>query len=1004
METSEPDDRVVDLLLKAAFRAPSPAPLLSGPAPADAVLVSPRYRLGGEIGRGGVGIVLRGRDVELERDVAIKILKPEHLHHAGLTRRLIEEAQIGGQLEHPGIVPVHEFGRAPDGRPFFAMKLIQGRTLAELLKERRDPSDGRARWLAVFEQICQTVAYAHSRGVIHRDLKPANVILGAFGEVQVADWGLAIVAGRADLEPGAVLGTLAYMPPEQARGESERVDARSDVFALGATLCEILSGAPPYVGDSTTAFDAARTADLAPALARLHGCGADSELVELAKRCLAAAPQARPSHAGEVAEAVARHRAALQERARAAELAATAAQARALEERRARRLTAALAATVVVAVLAGGTVFLKSERDRRDRQEQAAQPVRDAIGRARELAAAARRDPPDAVGSRQAALAAADGALAAASAGDPGRALRDEATALRVELAAEVVRAEEAAATHARDAAALQRLGLVAGKMGAWGWDEVDVAFEQAFRDWGLDFTAMTDEQVIARLKSCTDPVGMCDFLLAWMGARATVAEGEEPRDFERMMNAMQLADPDPWRVRIRGAIPYRVGELVELVDDPRIWTVEPRTIAFLGSILGRTQFGDYRGDAVRFFRAAADRLPREFMIHLDLAGWLVDGPSPEWEDALGYASAAVAIEPDVSSAWLVLGMARSGVGDFDGATAALERALELEPRSSEARGAKAMSDLRCGRIDAALQTLRGASAEAAATDDLRFGLALAQLYAGDVSDARDGLVALLRSPHELESVARTADLLRTMGEAAAAEPALRDTLRLTNRTTTPFNVILSLRSALVRAVDALGRYEDELDELRVTEQLLGSRASLAASFDRAAGLARLQEALPDFQSGARGAESPVEAARVALLLLQRDVPALASELWSEAIAADEAAVVAAEPDARVDAARAALRAAAGEGEDAADLDAAARARHRGLAQRHLEAELRAAIDLAASDATARVRPSIDRLLREPALLAVRDPTRRALLPAEEAQAWEAFFAAARSALRRVRG
>src|SRR5262249_34124465 len=145
-----------------------------------------------------------------------------------------------------------------DGRPFFAMKLVKGRTLAELLEARRDPADDLPRFLDVFEQVCRTVAYAHSRGVIHRDLKPSNVMVGAFGEVQVMDWGLARAlaegpaaepaapAGgtvirtvpadtpRTPSQAGQVLGTPGYMAPEQARGEVELVDQRADVFGLGA--------------------------------------------------------------------------------------------------------------------------------------------------------------------------------------------------------------------------------------------------------------------------------------------------------------------------------------------------------------------------------------------------------------------------------------------------------------------------------------------------------------------------------------------------------------------------------------------------------------------------------------------------------------------------------------------------------------------------------------------------------------------------------------------------
>src|SRR5262249_39077870 len=147
-----------------------------------------------------------------------------------------------------------------------AMKLIEGRTLAELLRQRASPEDDLPHWLGVFETVCQTLAYAHSQGVIHRDLKPHNVMVGAFGEAQVMDWGLARVLGTPDpgqaadgcaetktpweqlTQSGEVMGTPAYMPPEQARGERGCVNQRSDVFGLGAILCEILTGRPPFDG------------------------------------------------------------------------------------------------------------------------------------------------------------------------------------------------------------------------------------------------------------------------------------------------------------------------------------------------------------------------------------------------------------------------------------------------------------------------------------------------------------------------------------------------------------------------------------------------------------------------------------------------------------------------------------------------------------------------------------------------------------------------------------
>ncbi len=158
-----------------------------------------RYRIDGEIGHGGIGSVKRGYDPRMGRDIAIKVLLEKHAGNVELKRRFVEEAQIGGQLQHPDVVPVYELGQSPDQRPYFTMKLVKGQTLATQLAKRATPQDNLPRFLTIFEQVCQTVAYAHARRVIHRDLKPSNVIVGSFGEVQVTDWGLAKVQPLAKL-------------------------------------------------------------------------------------------------------------------------------------------------------------------------------------------------------------------------------------------------------------------------------------------------------------------------------------------------------------------------------------------------------------------------------------------------------------------------------------------------------------------------------------------------------------------------------------------------------------------------------------------------------------------------------------------------------------------------------------------------------------------------------------------------------------------------------------
>jgi hypothetical protein len=291
-----------------------------------------------------MGVVWRCRDHGLRRDLAMKILLDEHRERPEFHRRFLNEARVLGQMEHPGIVPIHQVGALPDGRPFFVMKLVKGHTLAELLAKE---GPGAARWLGVFEAICQAVGYAHSQGVIHRDLKPSNVMVGEFGEVQVMDWGIAKgLAGPAPAteptdgtaapaaaerlqptaaevsrtQPGRALGTWAYVPPEQASGQLEKIDRRADVFSLGAVLCQLLTGQPPYVGTSEAIIPMALQGQLADCFARLDGCGAEPELVALARRCLAKDPAERPADAGEVAATVAAFRAAAEDRARKAEL------------------------------------------------------------------------------------------------------------------------------------------------------------------------------------------------------------------------------------------------------------------------------------------------------------------------------------------------------------------------------------------------------------------------------------------------------------------------------------------------------------------------------------------------------------------------------------------------------------------------------------------------------------------------------------------------------------
>lgn len=239
------------------------------------------------LGRGGMGSVYLARDRQLDRLVALKVVGTP-LAPAGMAERLVREAKILAQLEHPGIVPVHDVGRVPDGRTFYTMKLVRGRRLDAVLSE----SPTLAELLQIFERICDAVEFAHAHGVIHRDLKPENVMVGSFGEVLVMDWGVAKVRREAELlgegrealaslgsqartGAGVVLGTPGYMAPEQAKGDALLADERSDVFALGAILSFLLAAMGTIPRPLTAIAHKATAVEPADRYQRVEGLSSD---------------------------------------------------------------------------------------------------------------------------------------------------------------------------------------------------------------------------------------------------------------------------------------------------------------------------------------------------------------------------------------------------------------------------------------------------------------------------------------------------------------------------------------------------------------------------------------------------------------------------------------------------------------------------------------------------------------------------------------------------------
>ena len=723
---------------------PSEAVTDAGPPPAP-----PGYELLEEVGRGGMGVVYRAREVALNRHVAVKALQPRFPAGGAAAARFLEEAQITGQLQHPGIPPVHHVGTLPDGRPFLVMKLIKGSTLEEFLKERADPAADRGRLLAVFEQVCQAVACAHARKVIHRDLKPANVMVGSFGEVQVMDWGLAKLltapAARTEApddpppgatvirtlrdsegsftQAGSVLGTPAFMPPEQAGGEADKIDERADVFGLGAILCVILTGKPPFVAkDSEAVRLLAIRGQLGECLARLDGCGAEPGLVALAKRCLAADPGDRPHDAGEVARAVADLRAAADERARRAELEqvraegeARAAEVRVAEQRKRRKVQAALwLAFTALVVLAGAFAWWQDKQaaerraeqarvdgeraaDRAARQSRTAASVSEALVDARQRIAESwsLADFPDRMrAGTDAAAAAVRRAEGFAASGDPTPDVLAELAVVRT-AAADLERHTALITDFARSQhqyASERFEGGDAGNSGAGAAAASIARDHEALRRFGLDPLNGPEDELARVIADSRIRDSLLGILLRW---QYHSPDPSTKRRLGRVIGATR---------RVCGGAYARWQDLLDQKDVPGLvaFAASPDALTFnakLVAALGRDLRVYNQWAATRdLLRTAVDRYPHDVWLHFDLALACQWSQPPDRHEALCHYSMASVQEPNSAFFHHRLGGIYATLGALDQAEAAYRKGISLSPTAAVLHGS--LGDVLMGKRD----------------------------------------------------------------------------------------------------------------------------------------------------------------------------------------------------------------------------------------------------------------------------------------------------------------
>jgi serine/threonine-protein kinase len=944
------------------------------PAPADR---SARLQLLGEIAHGGMGVVLKGRDVDIGRDLAVKVLLDDHRDNSDLVRRFIEEAQIAGQLQHPGVVPVYELGTFADRRPYFVMKLVKGRTLATLLDARNDPAEDLPRFLSIFESVCQTVAYAHARGVIHRDLKPSNVMVGSFGEVQVMDWGLAkvlsqggvadeqtpvaeadasvIQTARADSDAsraGSVLGTPAYMSPEQARGDINHVDRRSDVFGLGSILCEILTGEPAFTSRDTGAIlrKAAR-AELTGAFARLQSCGVDPELVALARDSLAAGRDDRPRDAAVVAERLTSYLTGMQERLRAAQIAraeeraraeearrtAEAAEARARAERRARRLTAALAASVVALIGIGGGGYAVLQHQRAERRAAASKAINEALEEAAALHGQARSAPVGDVARWTEALAVARRARDLLQQGEADEMLKNRVGTFHSVLEREQADAVERARQAEADRTLLARLETIRIDLGEHlDPKRTDAEYAATFRNLGLDVDRLDPRKLGAALAGRTASIEIAADLDDWAFVRRIARRNEE--GWQRLIAAASAVDPNPRRAELwsrfqqgdRAGLERLTVEAIEQTDKP------PATLVLLARALGA--LGSHER-AAEVLRVAWRRHPADFWINFELGTptkWVLildplDRPS---EEPLRYITAAVAIRPASAAAHHRLGVIlASQYRKFDESIAEHREAIRLKPDYVPAYNSLGFSLQELGRRREAIAAWRE---------------------------------AVRRDPTYAPAWFWLGRFLLLEGEFAAAADALRQ-----------------------------------------AHQLGASDA--ARLLERAELYTVLEKRLPAVLKGTETPKGTIERVDFARMCFNLSLYAASARFFAEAYAEDPALTDNVEVGRRYyGAVFAAARAGCGDGKDDPPPDEAERARLRHQALSWFRDELvlwRKQLSTGPEDVRKAVREKLSYSLRgEAALAGVRDSDVLAKLPDEEQKAWRALWADVDTLLKKAQG
>jgi tetratricopeptide (TPR) repeat protein/tRNA A-37 threonylcarbamoyl transferase component Bud32 len=959
--------------------------ILTRPASADeAATFGPRYWRLQLHAEGGLGKVFVAFDQEMHREVALKEMRPEQAGNADSRGRFILEAEITGRLEHPGIVPVHGQGQYADGRPYYAMRFIKGETLREAISHfhqadqpGRDPGErslALRQLLGQFVAVCNTTAYAHSRGIIHRDIKPGNIMLGKFGETLVLDWGLAKVVGRSQsdadtseltlrpfsggnveaTQPGSAVGTPPYMSPEQAAGRWDQVGPASDIYSLGATLYTLLTDQAPFPGSNRVEVveQVKRGTFVPPRQLRKQ---TPRSLEAICMKAMAREPAARYATVLELAADVEHWLADEPVTAYPEPWVVRASRS----SRRHKAVVAALLAAALVAGVLGVTAAWWLDRQRGQ--------LRRAVET--DLSEVARLQGQSHWAEARAALGRASARL-----GDGG----PEDLLVRLEQAR-----QDLDLVSRLDGIRLDRAIIVEGKVDFAGADR---GYMAAFIAAGLGMADEDVQAVAARVRDSAVRGAIVGGLDDW----AICTPDRTRRNW--LLQIARFADPDPWRDRARNSATWEDPAALErLVAEEAAMGQSAQLIVALSIQVERTH-----GSALKFLQQAQAEHPNDFWLNLSLANLTLKSDPKE---AIAYYRAALAVRSDASVVCHNLGLALHNLRRLKEAKAQYAKAIKLDPKYAYPHNNLGNILRIQGRHDEAKAHYKKASELDSKFAAPHNGLGNVLRTEGRLEDAEaeyakaiqlDPKVAIFHNNRGvvLGDQHRWEEAKACYAEAINLDPKDPDP---------PFNLGLILHNE--------GRLTQAKQKYRQAEVLgLKEATEQIRLCDRQTALARRLPALLKGDDKPTSAAERLEFADLCLQPFQRHYLA-AARLSAEAFAADPKLADDLKTGHRYNAAFAAALAVAGQGKDAANLDDKERTGLRRQALDWLRADLvlwAKSLDGNLPQARATVQEKLRHWQRDRDLASLRDATALAKLPATEREACLKLWAEVEELLKRA--